>query len=173
METNLAIVNKGIVSNIVVVDPDDQVTIDHLGGRIIDTDMRVEIGWYDDGVNFSAPPQPLITLLQAQADRLAFIESSYAAAVSADISYMGTTFQADAHSQTLITSVLVALGDTSPPGFTWWSQDNTGIQMTNADLQGLAQAILLRGQPLFAKKQTLKAAVRGAIDIQSVEEITW
>jgi len=45
--------------------------------------------------------------------------------------------------------------------------------MTYADLQGLANAILLRGQQAFAKYQTLKAKVNSATDTATVQSIVW
>jgi lysozyme family protein len=112
-------------------------------------------------------------LEQSQAEQLAAMETSYRAAVSLPISYMATTFQADAESQLLIAAVLTASGGTLPAGFAWFDTNNTPVTMDFAQLQGLAGSILLRGQPLFVTKQTKKAAIRAATTAQQVESIIW
>ena len=104
---------------------------------------------------------------------LIVIEQAYTAANAAPISYMSTTFQADDASQALMAQVLTALAGTTPPNFAWWDMNNVGVPMTNAQLAGLAQAILLRGQGYFAHKQALKAAIRAAADVATVQAVTW
>jgi len=112
-------------------------------------------------------------LAQAQTERLAIIEAAYIAANSAPISYMATTFQADAESQSLIAAVLTASSGALPAGFVWYDTNNLPVTMTFTQLQGLAGSILLRGQPLFVIKQTKKAAIRAALTVQQVEAVTW
>ena len=55
METMLAVVDNGIVTNVLVVDPSDQATIDHFGGLVLPQNSPVGIGFTYDGTNFSAP----------------------------------------------------------------------------------------------------------------------
>ena len=56
MERHLVIVEQGVISNIIVVDPADAATIAHFGGLLLPEGSPVGIGWTYDGVNFSAPP---------------------------------------------------------------------------------------------------------------------
>lgn len=116
---------------------------------------------------------PSSTLSGAQAVQLAVMDSAYVAASTAPIAYMATAFQADQASQNLITSVMTASGGSLPVGFEWYDEDNNGVVMTYAQLQGLAGAILSRGQPLFAHKQIQKSAIRAATTVAEVEAITW
>lgn len=112
-------------------------------------------------------------LSDAQTARLVLIESSYATAMSANVAYLGTSFQADAASQQLIAAVLTASGGALPAGFGWYDINNTKVVMTFAQLQGLAGTILLRGQPLFEQKQARKSAIRSATTVAQVEAVTW
>lgn len=124
---------------------------------------------YADGAVFDLPPD----VWSHKYKQLAIIEDAYADANVAPIGYMGTTFQADANSQALIAAVLTASGGALPADFAWFDSNNQPVPMSFAQLQGLAGAILLRGQPLFVKKQMLKAAIRDAADIPTVEAIVW
>ena len=109
----------------------------------------------------------------ARAAQSALMDSCYVAAESADIAYMSTTFQADDRSQTLIAKVLSALGGTSPAGFSWADKNNVAVAMTNAQLQGLASAILARNQPFFWHAQNQKAAIRAATTVAQVQAVVW
>lgn len=111
-------------------------------------------------VNGVVAINPNLTLELSRTEQLALMDTSYTAAVTAPIAYMGTTFQTDQASQDLIAGVLTAAGGALPAGFAWYDTNNAPVAMTFADLQGLAAAILGRGQPLFNHKQTQKAAIR-------------
>ena len=114
------------------------------------------------------------SLADAQSQQLALMDSSYAAAaVTAPIAYMTTTFQADQASQDLIASVLTAAGGALPAGFAWYDVNNAPVTMTFAQLQGLSASILGRGQPLFIHKQTQKTAIRAATAVAQVQAVTW
>lgn len=108
-----------------------------------------------------------------QSKQLSLIENAYQVAISDNIAYMGTTFQADKDSQSLLAHTLSALAGASPTGFGWYDINNVKIPMTNAQLQGLANAIATRGIPLFDHKQTQKAAIRAALTNAQVEAIIW
>lgn len=108
-----------------------------------------------------------------KARQIRAIEEAYEAALDAPIAYMGTQFQADAESRSMISSVLVALGGTSPAGFGWHDINNVRIAMTFAQLQGLATTILLRGDPLFQTKQARKASIRAAVSKAEIEAVVW
>lgn len=112
-------------------------------------------------------------LKDAQDKQLALMDSAYATAITAPIPYMATTFQADQGSQDLITGVLTASGGALPAGFSWFDTKNISVVMTFADLQGLAAAMLSRGQPLFGHKQTQKAAIRSAATVADVLAVVW
>lgn len=112
-------------------------------------------------------------LAKAKAARISYIEEQYEAREHADIVYLGATFQTGDESQKLIDRVLSAQNGTAPAGFGWYDITNTKVQMTNADLQGLANAIFLRNQPLFDNKQARKAAIRAAATAAEVEAVTW
>ena len=170
METNLAVIENGIVTNIIVVDPTDTVTISHFGGLVLPSGSPVSIGYTWDGSNFAPPPLPFSEVQSAQ---LALMDTSYNAANTQPIPYMGTTFQADKDSQDLIASVITACGGSLPDGFVWYDSNNLPQPMSFAQLQGLAATILMRGQPLFYQKQARKAAIRAATSAQQVEAITW
>lgn len=120
------------------------------------------------------PVEKLATALEVvRAGRIKYIEDTYKSMVSANADYMGTTFQADEESQTLIVKVLTSLGGASPAGFGWYDINNTKKLMTFAELQGLSGLLLMRGQPLFDIRQARKAEIRLATTIAEINAITW
>jgi hypothetical protein len=64
MERHLAILKNNIVENILVVDPNDQATIDFFGGVLVPDGVTVAIDDVFDGVSFSSPTIPPPTLLE-------------------------------------------------------------------------------------------------------------
>ena len=116
-----------------------------------------------------------LLLANAKAAQSALMDSCYAAAEQADIGYMSTTFQADDASQTLISKVLAALAGASPAGFAWADKNNVAVAMTNAQLQGLANAILARNQPFFWHAQNQKATIRASTTdtVAKVQAVVW
>ena len=152
--------------------PEDAVEISdidwqsHINGQRKVYDSETE-AWID------YVPSETEVLNQAKEAKLAEIKSAYETEISADIQYMGTTFQADKKSQDIITKVLAASGGTLPTGFYWLDSSNNKITMTYDDLQGLANAILLRNQQLFDKYQTLKQQISSATTVDELEVIKW
>lgn len=118
---------------------------------------------------------PGITLAQAQAAQLALIDAAYESAMQIPVAYMGTTFQADAASQDVLTKTLSALTPTgsTPTGFYWVDTANNQVAMTLIQLQGLATTMLAQGWSAFQHKQTQKAAIRAATTVAAVQSITW
>jgi len=110
-------------------------------------------------------------LAQAQFEQIAAIEAAYTAANEAPITYAGHTFQADAASVALMAQVASALPAGASIG--WYDIDNIEVPLTDVQFAELRRAILTRGQPLFAKKQTLKDAIRAATTVAEVEAVTW
>ncbi len=64
MERHLAVVENGVVSNIIVVDPNDAKTIAHFGGLLLPEGSPVGIGYTYDGMNFAESPSPVLTIQQ-------------------------------------------------------------------------------------------------------------
>jgi len=110
-------------------------------------------------------------LTLAQSEQAAIIEAAYQAENQAPISFAGTTFQADADSVSLMAQVASALPSGAP--ITWYDAANVGVLLTDVEFAELRGAILMRGQPLFAKKQTLKAEIRAATTVAEVEAVVW
>ena len=165
----VATIGNGTVTDILAVEDDGLVTALQSGGVALPYGSPVQVGWGYDGTNFT----PILALAQAQAVQLALMDSSYDAAMSANIAFMGTSFQADPASQSLIVAVLTACGGSLPTGFTWYDFFNVAQPMTFAELQGLAGSILMRGQPLFIHCQTQKAMIRAATTVADVQEVVW
>lgn len=114
---------------------------------------------------------PPVTLESMQFDKLKEVESAYQAAIQLPVSYMGTTFQADEDSQTVLTKSLSP--GSVPGGFFWLDANNSQVSMTFPQLQGLAAAMLAQGQAAFAKKTVLKQQIRNATSVATVQAITW
>lgn len=110
-------------------------------------------------------------LARARSDKMMEIETAYNSAISANIDYMSTSFQADPRSVLLISQVL-SVGSVSV-GFFWLDSSNNQVAMDYSQLQGLAVVILGRGQIEFEKKTGLKAQIVTAIDIANINAIVW
>lgn len=137
-------------------------------------DTRLSTPFVQNGILIATPaPSAAHLLATAQADRITYIEEQYEIREHADIVYLGSTFQADDGSQELISRALAAQNGTASADFGWYDITNTKVPMTNADLHGLANAILLRNQPLFDNKQAKKAAIRAAATAAEAEAIIW
>jgi hypothetical protein len=61
----------------------------------------------------------------------------------------------------------------SGASITWYDMSNTGVMLSDTSFAELRGAILMRGQPLFAKKQQLKQQIRIASTITQVEAVVW
>ena len=114
---------------------------------------------------------PANALAQAQADQVKTVTATYSAAIQAPVSYMATTFQADAGSQAALNKVLTAANGTVPAGFYWVDANNNQVQMTFAQLQGLASAMWAQGWTAFQELQTKKASIAAATTIAAVQAI--
>jgi len=112
------------------------------------------------------PPLTLSERKQAEIDAL---ELAYDTATHEPISYLNTTFQADKDSQQLITDVLVAAGFNMPLGFMWRDSNNVATLVEGNLLHGLAQAILMRAQPLFWAKSAKKDAINACLTVEELD----
>jgi hypothetical protein len=110
-------------------------------------------------------------LEQAQSEKITELEAAYAAAVIADVLYMGWIFQADQDSQLLL------LKATANNGRKWYGEwkdkSNVMHSMTYQEGLGLFDAIADLVPTAFLNLQIKKQAVRDAKTIQQVEPITW
>lgn len=113
----------------------------------------------------------LMTLNELQAWQAAWIEAAYQTAIQAPVSYMGTQFQSDDASQSILARCLSA--GVVPSGFFWLDAQNNQVTMSYPQLQGLAAAMLAQGQTAFAKKTQLKAQIRAATTRTAVEAVVW
>ena len=117
-------------------------------------------------------PEPEFTFTELQTAKISELTAAYNAANETDIAYMNTTFQANKKSQELITGILAG-GGAVPSGFTWRDKLNVDVPMTFADLQGLSQAIVARGQVNWVKYQGLKAKVSLSTTQSDLDTIVW
>ena len=112
-----------------------------------------------------------ISLEEIQASKITEIDICYQNAITTDLNYMGTVFQTDIPTHENIKSV-ISCGEV-PTGFCWFDINNNPIPMTFTDLLGFSKALVFRGFAAFAKKQTLKAQIRAATDVTTVQAIIW
>ena len=120
---------------------------------------------------YQAIVNPPLTLAQVQDIQTEALYTSYSEAITQDIDYMSTVFQADSNSLMLMTQVL-SVGSV-PTGFYWRDKANNNVSMTFAELQGLASAVQIRGLGYFAELTNLKDSVNSASDVASVQAIVW
>ena len=129
------------------------------------------------------------TVAGAASAKLAELDAAFASQGYADISFTtagGDTanFQADEASQAYIlkTSGSYNRRGSVPSGFTWTAADNSHVPFTLDDLNGLYDAILDRGEPLFQQLQARKDSVRSieadtsltdGEKITQIQAVTW
>lgn len=110
-------------------------------------------------------------LQQAKAAKLAEITADYAAATTADIAYMSTTFQADPASINTMAQVLSGSTMGLPADFYWVDAGNVQVPMTLAQLQGLGAMIIERNWEAFKVLQDKKTMLTAAVTIEDVNAI--
>jgi len=111
------------------------------------------------------------TLKEVRAKQIGIIEAAYISEKEAPITYAGHVFQADAGSVELMTQVASSLP--AGAGIGWYDIDNIEVSLTDVQFAELRGAILMRGQPLFKKRRTLKDAINSAKTVADVEAISW
>ena len=111
------------------------------------------------------------TLEEVRAKQIGIIEAAYIAEKEAPITYAGHVFQADAGSVELMTQVASALP--AGAGIGWYDINNIEVPLTDVQFAELRGSILMRGQPLFKKRRTLKDAIAAATTVAGVEAISW
>lgn len=110
-------------------------------------------------------------LLTKRNDKLTEIETAYNNEISANINYMNADFQADKDSRELISSTLS--GGSVPVGFFWQDINDDRITMNYVELQGLALALIARGQLAFTKLQDIKVQIEACTTVEELELITY
>ena len=115
-------------------------------------------------------PKPLS---EVKAEKIAQIEAAYIAAMQQPVTYMGTTFQADAASQDILTKTLVTLNATGsvPAAFWWRDANNNNVAMSLAELNGLAGAMLNQGWAAFQQRVERKDVVTAATSTAEVDAV--
>ncbi len=136
-----------------------------------DGTVAYEYTW--DGAQVQPPAAP--TLAEAQAAQSALVDKAYAAAIQQPVAYLGTTFQADTGSQTVLTQTVAGYtaAGAVPAGFWWLDANNNAVAMTLAQLQGLAAAMLAQGWTAFQHRVAQKKAIAAATSVATVQAITW
>ena len=137
-----------------------------------------------DGAALHLLPAGCIEITQAEADALlapalkevrakqiGIIEAAYISEKEAPITYAGHVFQADAGSVELMTQVASALP--AGTGIGWYDITNIEVPLTDVQFTELRGLILMRGQPLFKKRRTLKDAINAATTVTGVESVAW
>lgn len=123
---------------------------------------------------------PVESLDDAKSFQLSLIERAYDVARQASIAaYMGTSFQADDNSQSLMSrtiiglQAIVATRGTIPADFGWFDVNNVKMPMTLVQLQGLYATGMASINAAFTHKQAQKAAIRAATTVSAVTAIAW
>ena len=111
------------------------------------------------------------TLKEVRAKQIGIIEAAYISEKEAPITYAGHVFQADAGSVELMTQVASALP--AGTGIGWYDITNIEVPLTDVQFTELRGLILMRGQPLFKKRRTLKDAINAATTVTGVESVAW
>lgn len=114
-------------------------------------------------------------LSSAQSAQIQLLSVPYQAALQAPVSYMGTTFDADLYSQTIVAHAMLvyATEGATPDGFYFADSAGNQVPMTLTQLQGLGSAIAASYLPTFQKWTALKAQVLAATTAAAVKAVVW
>ena len=124
------------------------------------------------GERVELPDEPTTQSLDGlKTAQTAVIDSSYDLAITANIDYLGFTFQADYPTHDNLKSVLSC--GSVPDGFAWFDINNNPVPMSYQQVQEFSKALVYRGFSAFVKKQTLKNQILAAIDAATVQAIVW
>ena len=124
---------------------------------------------------------PEATLEELKIAKRAEINAARDAAEQSGFEYMGKTFDSDPISCRRISCVAQAMAvmpavigdEQGEPTITWTCQDNTTIDLTAAELQGLVAALAQWSNSCHEKATVLKAQIENAQTAAEVEEISW
>lgn len=124
---------------------------------------------------------PEATLEELKIAKRAEINAARDAAEQSGFEYMGKTFDSDPISCRRISCAAQAMAvmpavigdEQGEPTITWTCQDNTTIDLTAAELQGLVAALAQWSNSCHEKATVLKAQIENAQTAAEVEEISW
>ena len=122
---------------------------------------------------------PEATLEELKIAKRAEINAARDAAEQSGFEYMGKTFDSDQISCQRISCAaqamqLIAVAEGGPkPTITWTCQDNTTIDLTAAELQGLVAALAQWSNSCHQKATALKTALAAAKTAAEIAEISW
>nr|DAK74325.1 MAG TPA: protein of unknown function (DUF4376) [Caudoviricetes sp.] len=124
---------------------------------------------------------PEATLEELKIAKRAEINAARDAAEQSGFEYMGKTFDSDPIScrriscaaQAMVVMPAVIGDEQGEPTITWTCQDNTTIDLTAAELQGLVAALAQWSNSCHEKATGLKAQIENAQTAAEVEEISW
>lgn len=107
-------------------------------------------------------------------DKISTIEKARDSATHADVSALGTMWQADQRSQELLTSAITLAQSGLPLPPTWRDSFNNDLNITSiSQLLSIAGAIALQTQAAYSRSWQLKAQVAAATTEAELALINW
>jgi hypothetical protein len=91
----------------------------------------------------------------------------------ANISYLGTEFQADADSQFKLSSAVLMAQASRVPSFEWYDAYNSKKLLSAAQLKELGFILMFRTATLVGKAREIKDALQRAESKEEIEGIKW
>lgn len=170
-----ALIKDGKVTNLIVVE--GEVTPERFPGYVpVPDDTPCGIGWDYVGGVFTelVVPPTAEALAAAKARQRQLIEQARDAARHANVTALGTEWQADALSQNLIgQAITLAQAGLLPPPV-WRDAANNDVAITSVfDLLQIAGAMAAATQAAYAKSWRLKAEIDAATTLAQVEAVQW
>ena len=141
---------------------------------------NIAAGHVQYAVPVPAAPTPAQLLAAAQFTALSAMDTAFAAASVAPMSYTsagGITkiYQVDSTAVYRIQAALSGClqSQATPSGFYWVSLDNTQVPFSYADLLQFSSALFAQGAAAFQRAQVAKASIRAATTPAAVQAVTY
>jgi len=134
-------------------------------------DKAIELGWEHLPV-FPLPLTDAEILEAAKVEKLSEITVDNNTEIHADVTAMGSTFQADERSQTLLNSVITVSSAGGPLPSVWRDTSNVNVPINSiTDLLAIAEVIHTQTELSFIKMWQRKEALGLASTVEAVSVI--
>jgi hypothetical protein len=158
MDKDFAIVEAGVVKNVIVIDEMDTVTIENFNAILLPSGQSVMPGWSYSGGSF-APPVALLSLDQVKVLKRADIRKAFEAASNANVTVDGVVYQGGYEKAMRLDAAKRLAELAGQATTTFYDLANVGHALTIAQATAVVLSLSLAFQTEFARKQAAMVAI--------------